>query len=105
MDHDHKTATPTSKAQVSVAVSSPSEGSETGSSDPETYDEWIQNMKTIDRLRALIRDRLERRDYVESDREQPIDPMVLDSDRHRQESAPLRKVDRPLYPTLPPINP
>jgi hypothetical protein len=104
VDHD-KTLSPTSKAQVSVAVSSPSEGSEAGSSDPETYDEWIQNMKTIDRLRALIRERLERRDYVDSDREQPIDPMVLYSDRHRQESAPERKVDRPLYPTLPPINP
>lgn len=105
VDHDHKTTTLASKAPVSVAVSSPSEGSETGSSDPETYDEWIQNMKTIDRLRALIRDRLERRDYVESDRAQPIDPMVLDSDRHRQDEAPQRKVDIPLYPTLPPINP
>lgn len=100
-----KTLSPTPKARVSVAVSSPSEGSEAGSSDPETYDEWIQNMKTIDRLRALIRERLERRDYVDSDREQPIDPMVLDSDRHRQDPATERKVDRPLYPTLPPINP
>jgi hypothetical protein len=103
VDHE-KTNSPATKVQVSVAVSSPSEGSETGSSDPETYDEWIQNMKTIDRLRALIRDRLERRDYVESEREQPIDPMVLDSDRHRPELATQRKVDRPLYPTLPPIN-
>jgi hypothetical protein len=95
---------PLSPSNVTVAVSSPSEKSDT-SSDPETYDDWIQNIKTIEKLRALVQQRLERREYVDADRDQPIDPMVLDSDRQRQKSEAERKPDtKPLYPALPPIN-
>lgn len=102
---DNGPLSPTSTASsVTVAVSSPSERSEAGS-DPETYEDWVQNMRTIEKLRALVLQRLERREYIDADRDQPIDPMVLDSDRQRQKSEPERKPDtKPLYPALPPIN-
>lgn len=105
---DDTTMSPTPRpTDVTVAVSSPSDGSEAGSNEPETYDDWVQNMRTIEKLRALVKQRLERREYLDSDRDQPIDPMVLDSER-RQEAAAQhpeqRRSEEALYPRLPPMN-
>jgi len=103
------TLSPTPRpTDVTVAVSSPSDNSESGSNEPETYDEWVQNMRTIEKLRAIVKQRLERRDYLESDRDQqPIDPMVLDSERRQEAAAqqhPERRSEESLYPRLAPMN-
>ncbi|GAB1320603.1 pH-response transcription factor pacc-1 [Madurella fahalii] len=79
---------PTPKAG-DAAVSSPSEESE--AAEGETYDDWLQHMRTIEFLRSAIRQRLERRDYEDESDNSRIDPM-LHSDRSRV-----------AYPSLPPM--
>lgn len=88
--------TPTPKAAGDAAgasVSSPSEESEGGGpAEGESYDDWVQHMRTIEFLRRAIRQRLERRDYVEDSADNSkIDPM-LHTDRSRVN-----------YPSLPPM--
>ncbi|KAK5664069.1 hypothetical protein OQA88_283 [Cercophora sp. LCS_1] len=67
------------------AVSSPSGESEAG--EPDTYDDWLQHMRTIEYLRNGIRQRLEQHEYEEEDEDMSrIDP----------------RLEKPLYPSLPP---
>ncbi|KAK0630729.1 hypothetical protein B0T17DRAFT_590166 [Bombardia bombarda] len=94
------TATP-KPAEAASSVSSPSDGS-SESGETETYDDWLQHMRAIEYLRNGIRERLHRRDYEEVVDNSRIDPMVLDSDRQREQRGP-GPVERPLYPVLPRI--
>lgn len=84
-------------------VSSPSADSESGEP-PETYDNWIHNMRLLETLRKAIRERLENRDYEMEAEESRIDPMVLDSPA-RSPPVQSASLDQPqeksLYPTLP----
>lgn len=86
-----RTSTP--KTESAMSVSSPSEESE-GSSEAETYDEWVQHMRVIEFLRKYVRDRLHRHDY-DGFRDQRDEPKFLDSGKAGPE--------RPLYPSLPRI--
>lgn len=63
-------------------VSSPSGESEAGETD--SYDDWLQHMRTIEYLRNGIRRRLEQHEYEEDDSSR-IDPQL----------------EKPLYPSLP----
>lgn len=107
---------------VESTVGSPTE-SESGES-PESYDDWVQNMRVLETLRSYVRDRLERGDYekrTEKDSKKDldvkdsekgidtsrIDPTVLDnegsSDSVSSAAAKAREeIQQPLYPTLPP---
>jgi hypothetical protein len=75
-----------------IDAASPSGDSES-SSEAETYDEWVQNMRTIEFLRKYVRERLHRHEY-ETERHRG-DPMVIDSDKQGSR--------KPLYPVLPPM--
>ena len=85
--------TPTPKASDGAAVSSPSDASEGG--EGESYDDWLQHMRTIEYLRNAIRQRLDRREYEDESDNSRIDPM-LHGDRAR--------ADRVAYPSLPPMH-
>ncbi len=84
-------------------ASSPSDESDS-SSDPETYESWLENMRLIEFLRKYVKDRLQRGDFddvtrpkVESDEKGGLlhsEPMALDGD------VKTKPVERPLYPTL-----
>ncbi|KAH8879411.1 hypothetical protein GQ53DRAFT_800252 [Thozetella sp. PMI_491] len=87
------------------AVSSPS-GESDNSEPPETYDNWIHNMRLLETLRKAIRERLENHDYDDAEADESrIDPMVLDSDNTRappqQSASEAPRAERPLYPALP----
>lgn len=82
--------TPTLKAADGTAVSSPSEASEGG--EGESYDDWLQHMRTIEYLRNAIRQRLERHEYEDDSDNSRIDPMLHDRGRSN---------DRVSYPSLP----
>lgn len=90
--------TPTPKAADGTAVSSPSEASE--GAEGESYDDWLQHMRTIEYLRNAIRQRLDRREYEEDSDNSRIDPM-LHGDRPASASRPT---DRVAYPSLPPMH-
>lgn len=102
-ENEDRTSTP--RAADRESISSPSADSSADGSEPESYDDWIQNIRTIEKLRMFIRERLEKHEYEEPsgmdrmDRSR-IDPMVLDSDKQRDE-GPALKVEQPLYPSLP----
>ncbi|KAB5570218.1 hypothetical protein GE09DRAFT_1055090 [Coniochaeta sp. 2T2.1] len=85
------------------SVSSPNESEGSGSTEPETYDDWIQNIRLIEKLRSYVRERLENKIYEEAADEARIDPMIVDSEREREHesSGPSIKVEKPLYPSLP----
>jgi hypothetical protein len=95
--------TPTPKAADGAAVSSPSDESEAGES--ESYDDWLQHMRTIEYLRSYVRHRLDRHDYEEgSDAGRPESSRVVDNSRidpmlHADRGRP----DRVSYPSLPPM--
>ncbi|SPQ22359.1 a10f55dc-fda8-4632-ad6b-291ed22835e4 [Thermothielavioides terrestris] len=93
--------TPTPKAADGPAVSSPSEASEAG--EGESYDDWVQHMRTVEYLRAYVRQRLERHDYEEdSDSGRtPIDNSRIDPALHGDRDRPA---DRVAYPSLPPMH-
>jgi hypothetical protein len=85
-----RTPTPKPGDVGTSSVSSPSGESEVG--EAESYDDWLQHMRTIEFLRNSIRQRLENRDYEEdSSEDNRIDPR-LDP-----------RLEKSLYPTLPPI--
>lgn len=91
---------------ASVSSANESDGSE-----PESYDDWVHNMRLIEKLRHYVRERLETRSYEDTanEEEQRIDPMIVDSEREREHSVresssgPAAKVEKPLYPSLPRI--
>ena len=85
--------TPKANESSNVTVSSPSEASE-GSSDAETYDEWVQHMRVIEFLRKYVRDRLHRHDYEETlALGRGGGGAIVDVGRSH--------LERPLYPPLP----
>ena len=94
---------PTPRAgEAATAVSSPHESD--SSSDPETYEDWIMNIRLIEKLRQYVRERLDTKAYEDArDEEARIDPMIVDSERASESSGPAAKVEKPLYPSLPPI--
>lgn len=73
------------------SVSSPSGDSD--GPEGETYDDWLQQMRTIEYLRNAIRHRLERHEYEDDQDNSRIDPALADRGR-----------DRVAYPTLPPMH-
>jgi hypothetical protein len=96
---DGGATTPRASESAATSVSSPRE-SDGSASEPETYEDWIMNIRLIEKLRQYVRERLEAKAYEDAQDEQRIDPMVLDSDR-ANESDPAVKVEKPLYPSLP----
>ncbi|OIW33260.1 pH-response transcription factor pacC/RIM101 [Coniochaeta ligniaria NRRL 30616] len=95
--------TPRASESAATSVSSPNESD---GSEPETYEDWIMNIRLIEKLRQYVRDRLETKAYEDArDEEQRIDPMIVDSEREREREAsgPAAKVEKPLYPSLPRI--
>ncbi|KAK3990625.1 pH-response transcription factor pacc-1 [Cladorrhinum sp. PSN332] len=86
-----RTPKATDGTPVMSSVSSPSGDSE--GPEGETYDDWLQQMRTIEYLRNAIRHRLERREYDEEADNSRIDPALADRGR-----------DRVAYPTLPPMH-
>jgi hypothetical protein len=92
--------TPTPKNADGAAVGSPSEASEAGES--ESYDDWVAHMRTVEFLRKYVRERLERREYEESDSDSPrsIDNSRIDPALHGDRG----RTDRVAYPTLPPMH-
>lgn len=95
--------TPRASETASTSVSSPNESD---GSEPETYEDWIMNIRLIERLRQYVRERLDAKVYDDPrDEEQRIDPMIVDSERQREREAsgPAMKVEKPLYPSLPRI--
>lgn len=89
-DSDRSSITP----KASETASSPSDKSDT-SNEAETYDEWVQNMRTIEFIRKYVRERLERREYEDSPKENRIDPLASRREKLGGEKS--------LYPTLPPL--
>ncbi|KAK4157227.1 hypothetical protein C8A00DRAFT_29788 [Chaetomidium leptoderma] len=88
--------TPTPKASDGAAVSSPSEESEAG--EGESYDDWLQHMRTIENLRSYVRHRLERHEYDEGSDNGRVDNSRIDPMLHAD-----RGRDRVNYPSLPPM--
>lgn len=88
---DRTPTPPKAESGAATSVSSPSVESEQG--ETESYDDWVQHMRTIECLRNGIKARLERRDYEDDGSDTSrIDPRFLD----RQDA-------KPLYPVLPRI--
>ncbi|TDZ28270.1 pH-response transcription factor pacC [Colletotrichum trifolii] len=93
----------TPKAEsVASSIGSPSASSESDSSEgarerEEKYDQWLENMRTIEALREYIRDRIDRRDFSEeakspeASRLKSPEPMEVDA-----KPSPAA----PLYPIL-----
>ncbi|KAK4185339.1 pH-response transcription factor pacc-1 [Podospora australis] len=92
------------------SVSSPSGESE--GPEGETYDDWLQHMRTIEFLRNAIRHRLDRREYEDDSDNSRIDPMLNNNPSASGGSGSPRSGGRPsppggdrvAYPSLPPIN-
>lgn len=95
--------TPTPKAVDGAAVSSPSEESEAGES--ESYDDWLQHMRTIEYLRSYVRHRLDRHEYDDdSDSGRPESSRVVDNSRiDPMLHGDRARNDRVSYPSLPPM--
>jgi len=100
---------PTPRAVHSPPSGSVSSPNESDGSDRE-YEDWIMNIRLIEKLRQYVRERLDAKAYEDaSDDEQRIDPMIVDSERERERSTldaspgPAAKVEKPLYPSLPRI--
>lgn len=99
-------ATPRAMQSPSVSVGSPNESD---GSDPETYEEWVMNMRTVEHLRWIVREMLNKKVYEANEEEERIDPMIVDPERERERAAressagPATKVEKPLYPSLPRI--
>ncbi|KLU89337.1 pH-response transcription factor pacC/RIM101 [Magnaporthiopsis poae ATCC 64411] len=81
-------------SSAAVSVSSPSSAaSDSSGSEPESYDSWLQNMRTIEALREYVKERLERREYVDEPASPRPDPVMLKTERREAET-------KPLYPAL-----
>jgi hypothetical protein len=98
----------TPRANQSPRSGSVSSPNESDGSDPETYEDWIMNIRLIEKLRQYVRERLDAKAYDDAgDEDQRIDPMIVDSERERTSRdaspGPAAKVEKPLYPSLPPI--
>jgi len=86
-----RTPKATDGTPVMSSVSSPSGDSD--GPEGETYDDWLQSMRTIEYLRNAIRHRLDRGEYDDDNDNSRIDPALADRSR-----------DRVAYPTLPPMH-
>ncbi|KAI6365388.1 hypothetical protein MCOR25_005401 [Pyricularia grisea] len=73
------------------SIGSPSASSDASGSEPESYDSWVQNMRTIEALRELVRERLRRGQY--DDVEESVDLPPIKTERPEEEQ-------KPLYPSL-----
>ncbi len=101
--------TPTLKGENGTAVvSSPSEESEAGES--ETYDDWLQHVRTVEYLRNYVRHRLERHEYEEGSDSGRSDGGRVDNSRidpmlhgERGVVGVSRGETRVSYPSLPPM--
>jgi hypothetical protein len=85
----------------SPASSSESDVSEATREREEQYDRWLENMRTIEALREYVRDRLERKDFVEDEdagrrRESDFDAMDIDVEPAKKPADAAA----PLYPVL-----
>jgi hypothetical protein len=85
----------TPRASESTMSPTPSSDDSEGSSEAESYDDWLQNMRIIESLRKYVQDRLARRDYSRDD-DSRIDPMVLDPPAKAGEGKPMYPVLRPI---------
>jgi hypothetical protein len=98
--------TPRAAQSPSASVSSPHESD---GSDPEPYEDWIMNIRLIEKLRHYVHERLQTKAYEDANEEERIDPMIVDSERQRERAGressagPTAKVEKPLYPSLPRI--
>jgi hypothetical protein len=99
--------TPTPKAADGAAVSSPSEESEAGESEGGTYDDWLQQMRTIEYLRGYLRHRLDRHEYEEGSDGSRVDSTATGNRVDNSRIDPMlhgdRGRDRVNYPSLPPM--
>ncbi|CRK29599.1 hypothetical protein BN1723_000531, partial [Verticillium longisporum] len=70
----------------------------------EKYDQWLENMRTIEALREYIRDRIARKDFDEKSEGRESSPDAMDVDSRRTTPAPTSAVSpapaAPLYPVL-----
>lgn len=95
--------TPKATDALPSSVSSPSGESE--GPEGETYDDWLQHMRTIEFLRNAIRRRLDHREYDDDSDNSRIDPMLNHPGSDRSSGRPSPPgADRVAYPSLPPIN-
>ncbi|KAL1836004.1 hypothetical protein VTJ49DRAFT_5696 [Mycothermus thermophilus] len=105
--------TPTPKAsEHNATVGSPSDGGSEAGNETETYDDWVQHMRTIEYLRGYVRHRLERQDYEEpessaggenssSSNNGVVDNSRIDPMLHAANERGTGR-DRVNYPSLPP---
>ncbi|KAK1996740.1 hypothetical protein LX36DRAFT_102226 [Colletotrichum falcatum] len=103
---DDSSAATTPKAEsVASSVGSPaseSDMSEGAREREEKYDQWLENMRTIEALREYIRDRIDRREYSE----EPVDKAPKSPEASRLKSPEPMEVEAkpapaaPLYPIL-----
>lgn len=93
----------TPRAGEPAAVGSPrgSVSDSSGGSDPETYEDWITNIRLIEKLRAYVKERLESKAYEEAHEDSRIDPMIVDSVQERETGDQAMKVEKVAYPSLP----
>ncbi|CAI6333119.1 unnamed protein product [Periconia digitata] len=77
------------KVDPSLSIRSPSQVSSTSTEQPENSQAWVENIRTIERLRAYLKDRLEAHDYSSDDEEKETE-----QERRMSDDA------RDLYPVL-----
>ncbi|KAH6694513.1 pH-response transcription factor pacC/RIM101 [Verticillium dahliae] len=104
--------TPTAIQIKSESTPTPSVGSPSSESEmsdgarerEEKYDQWLENMRTIEALREYIRDRIARKDFDEKSEGRESSPDAMDVDSRRTTPAPTSAVSpapaAPLYPVL-----
>ncbi|OLN94031.1 pH-response transcription factor pacC/RIM101 [Colletotrichum chlorophyti] len=103
---DSSTVTTPKAESVASSIGSPSSSSESDISEgarerEEKYDQWLENMRTIEALREYIRDRIDRKDFAEETEQAPKSPLAS-----RLKSPEPMEVDAkpapaaPLYPIL-----
>ncbi|EFX00383.1 zinc finger protein pac1 [Grosmannia clavigera kw1407] len=91
--HDNNDKVP---SQRQASVSSPSADSDSGS-EPELYDQWLNNVRVVEDLRRYVKDRLARQeyDYEQSRNRNMPEPPTTGRTFVKQESPIM-----PLYPEL-----
>ncbi|EEY22745.1 pH-response transcription factor pacC/RIM101 [Verticillium alfalfae VaMs.102] len=104
--------TPTATQIKSESTPTPSVGSPSSESEmsdgarerEEKYDQWLENMRTIEALREYIRDRIARKDFDEKSEGRESSPDAMDVDSRRTTPVPTSAVSpapaAPLYPVL-----
>ncbi|OBR14143.1 Pac protein [Colletotrichum higginsianum IMI 349063] len=112
MDDSSGVTTPKAES-VASSIGSPSSESDTSEGArerEEKYDQWLENMRTIEALREYIRDRIDRREYSEEPTEQQQQQQQQEAakspEASRLKSPEPMEVDAkpgpaaPLYPIL-----